>query len=401
MQAVPDHASAASAPASASSTPSASGAAGSGDLPAWATGRQSTGAEVDLIFRFILAFFATPIFVALAVAMRQFHVVVLLLVILSIIAFLGAGQNLLERYPVLWKVKILGNALKATNDLDVFYREHRPRSFLLYSIYPLYALVGLVGSRVVRRELKLHAKVVAIVAVLLLLDAAASYGSTFPPYLGPKEAGQLLLTQFLVVLFFSMLYLMPMTTTVYALGLSGKRKTTRALVIGSLLLSIPAAYGSWRGTQGVLPWIEQGRLSARLHKIDFRHDLTEISEMFLERAHAMGWIDTKHPVPQVDAKATARFQRVVHGIVVGVEPSAFEVFGFRTPKGSWSGIRVLLGKRAFLLYLYSPDGEVLHRWSDVPKDAQDRFRVGPRQSARERADAVAKTGLLSEFPVER
>ena len=103
-------------------------------------------------------------------------------------AFLGSGASLLARFPALGNVKLIGGVLKVTSELDGFYRQNRPHSFVFYAFYPFYAIAGSIASADVRREVKLHARIVMVIAALLALDAIVNYGATYPPYLSPGEA---------------------------------------------------------------------------------------------------------------------------------------------------------------------------------------------------------------------
>lgn len=368
------------------------------ELPAWANQPLGAGGKVGLVVRIILAVFFTPIFVSMAVGLRQFHVIVVLVVVLLVIAFLGSGTNLLQRYPLLDKVKLLGGTLRITGDLDAFYREHPPRSFLLYAVYPFYAVIGSIASKVVRREIWLHLRVMAVVAIVLVLEAATSYLNIYPPYLGPDVAAKLLLAQLIVVLLIATLYLMPMLSTTYALGLSGRRKTLRTVVVVSLILSALMGFGTYKNSSELLPWLEQQRLGARLRTADFRRDLDDLVEMFLDHAAQKEWLSPKAE-PRVDAEGTKRFRHLVRGIVVGVEYRSFDIISFKREDGTWSGVRSFLGNRVYLLYLRDPSGKLYRKWSNVPKDIKKLFRLGVSYPERQKAETISG-GLLHDTPSE-
>lgn len=365
-------------------------------LPGWANASEQSAWAVTL--RGVLAVVCTPIFVAVAITLRQFHVLVLLFIVLVAVAFLGSGESLLARYPVLGNIKLLGGALRVTGALDAHYREHRPRSFFLYAIYPLYALFGSFVSRTVRREVLLHARVVGVVAVVLVLDALFGYFGTYPPYLGPAVALRLLLLQLVLVLVFSSIYLMPMLTTMYTIGLSGRRTTMRVVVVLSLVLSGLSGTWAWANTQEVLPYLDQVRLAARLRSADFRKDLDDLAEMFLDYSQEHGWL-VSNVKPAVDSKATVKFRSLVRGVVSGVEHRSFDVISFTVNGKTWGGIRAFLGKRVLLLYLRAPDGKMIKRSALMPKAARAMFRIGEASPGRHRADVVS-AGLIDDIPLE-
>lgn len=366
-------------------------------LPGWATAAENTS-PLAVTLRGALAVVSTPVFVAVAITLRQFHVLVLLLIVLVVIAFLGSGESLLTRYPVLGNIKLLGGALRVTGALDQHYREHRPRSFFLYAIYPLYALIGSIVSRTVRREVLLHARVVGVVAIVLVLDALFGYFTVYPPYLGPDVAALLLLLQFGLVLGFSSIYLMPMLTTVYTIALSGRKTTMRVVVGLSLLLSVFSGGWAWANTQEVLPYLDQVRLSARLRSADFRHDLDDLAEMFLDYSQEHGWL-APNVKPAVDGKATLKFRSLVRGVVSGVEYRSFDVISFTVAGKTWGGIRAFLGKRVLLLYLRAPDGKMIKRSAQMPKAVRVLFRIGEASPGRHRADVVS-AGLIDDIPLK-
>lgn len=365
-------------------------------LPAWATVPLGAAGKVGLVLRILLAVVFTPIFVSIAVAWRQFHVIVLLVVVLLVIAFLGSGADLLARYPLLDRVKLLGGALRITGDLDAFYREHRPRSFLLYAFYPLYALIGAIASEVVRREVWLHLRVMLVVVLVLVFEAAASYFAIYPPYLGPDVAVKLLLVQLALVAFISTLYLMPMLSTTYTLALSGRKRTLRSVVVVSLVLSGLLGLGTYKNSSELLPFLEQQRLAARFRTDDFRKDLDDLVEMFLNHAAQKDWLSPKDG-PRVDAEGTKRLRNLVRGVVHGVENRSFDVISFKTGDGTWSGVRSFFGNRVFLLYLRDPEGKLYRKWSSVPKDVKKLFRLGVSYPERVKADTVSG-GLLGDLP---
>ncbi len=366
-------------------------------LPGWATAAENTS-PLAVTLRGALAVVSTPVFVAVAITLRQFHVLVLLLIVLVAIAFLGSGESLLTRYPVLGNIKLLGGALRVTGALDQHYREHRPRSFFLYAVYPLYALIGSVVSRTVRREVLLHARVVGVVAIVLVLDALFGYFTVYPPYLGPDIAALLLLLQLVLVLGFSSVYLMPMLTTVYTIALSGRKTTMRVVVGLSLLLSVFSGGWAWANTQEVLPYLDQVRLSARLRSADFRHDLDDLAEMFLDYSQEHGWL-VANVKPAVDGKATLKFRSLVRGVVSGVEYRSFDVISFTVAGKTWGGIRAFLGRRVLLLYLRAPDGKMIKRSAQMPKAVRALFRIGEANPGRHRADVVS-AGLIDDIPLK-
>jgi len=378
-------------------------------LPAWAREKPTAGRRIDLVLRFIMALLVTPFFVAMSIAMRQLHVLLLVVVMLGIVTFLGTGGHVLDRYPLLGRIKLLGGALRVSHDMDAFYREHRPRGFLYYSVYPFYAFIGMIASKVVRREIGLHFKLVGIVLIMLVLEGAAGYGNAYPPYLGVREAAALVMVQLIVLLLASTMYLMPMMTTVYSLALGGHRKSLRGLLIGSLLLSIPLGYGTWVGTSEVVPWLDQMRFGSRMRKPLFQGDLHELTEMFLDHASEHDLIDADDARPRVHHKATERYRHLVRGLVLGAEHRAFDVIAFREhepPKGKgkekdpengvWTGVRVVLGPRAFLLFLRSPSGEMFRRYRDLPEDIQKKFVAATLVQRSGPAERIAKRGLLIE-----
>ncbi|MFO0551438.1 MAG: hypothetical protein U0271_23810 [Polyangiaceae bacterium] len=349
----------------------------------------------DRILRFVLALAFTPLVVGMAIAMQQFQLLAVLLVTLAVIGAVGGGHSVIERYPTLGRVKVLGGVLRTTGDLEAFYREHPPRTFLLYIVYPAYAVVGAITSKVVRREVLLHLRLLLIVFILVLFDAAMSYGRIYPPYLGWKVALQLLAVQLSVITFAGVVYLVPMVTTVYAFGVEGRRRWLAGLILGSVLLSLPIGYVSYTKSRDSVAWLDRGRLSARLKEPRFREHLTQATDMYLSWAVQRGDFDDLGDEPRVlDSEA---FRRVVRGLVPSTEDQAFSLVGVRTREGEWIAVRMLQSARPFLLLVRAPDGHIVRRYSELPDSFKDKFTLGNARSADRRADRIARATLLDDL----
>lgn len=349
----------------------------------------------DLVVRFLLAVFCTPLFVMLAVALQQYQLLAVLVVTLVVVSALGGGHGLLEKYPLLGRIKLLGGILRLTGDLDAFYKAHPPRGFLLYAFYPFYAFFGAIVSPVVRREVVLHLRLLLVVALLVVLDLAASYGRLYPPYLSWKDALGILAIQLTLIILFSAAYLMPMITTVYAFGASGRRWLTRGLVIGSVLLAAPLAVATYFGTRDAVGWLDKGRLTDRLEKKLFRQHLREETEMYLAFASAHGQYDDVGDAPVV--VPAEPFRRMLKGLVPGTEDRAFSIIAMRGPGGVWTGLRMLQAKHPILLMVRAPKGSVATQWAQLPPDIQEKFRVGSVTKKDQGADLVFVKGLMDDF----
>ena len=355
-----------------------------------------TARTFDLVVRFVLGISLTPVFVSMTVRLQQYQLLAVVLVTLVIVSVLGGGHGLLERYPLLGRIKLLGGVLRLTGDLDAFYRAHPPRSFILYSIYPLYALIGSIASPIVRREVLLHLRLMLVVTILILLDLAASYGKLYPPYLSWKDALSLLGIQLGVVVVLSLIYLMPMVTTVYAFASSGKHWLMRGFVLGSVLLSIPLGVVTYLQTRDSMGWLERGRLSARLEKPLFKQHLREETEMYLNWASEHGAYDGIGDKPVM--VPSGAFQRMVQGLVPGTEDRALSIVALRGPGGVWTALRMLQSKRPYLLIVRAPRGSVATHWAQLPPAIQESFRHGEIAPKETGVDRVFREVLIDDLP---
>ncbi len=350
---------------------------------------------LDLSLRFMLALVFTPIFVGVAVSLQQYQLLGVLVVTLVVVAALGGGHGLLERFPALDRVKILGGVLRLTGDLDKHYRQHPPRSFLYYIVYPVYAVVGAAVSKDIRREVVLHLRLMLVVTVLVVLDLVTTYGKLYPPYLSWTDALKLLVVELALIVIVSSAYLMPMVTTVYAFGASGRKWPLRVLVFGSVVLSIPFAYGGWAQSRDKVPWLAQGRLTARLGSPLFRQHLLDATDMYLGFARGRGAFEDVGDAPVVVEIDSIR--RLMRGLVPEGEDKGFTVVAMQGPGGVWTGLRMLQSKRAFLLIVRAPKGSIATHWAQLPPEIQKKFSIGQANVHDKDASRIALTALIDDF----
>ena len=316
---------------------------------------------LDWVLRYA-GFLLAPGFFALSISLGEADVAVFLVVFLVIVAFIGSAEAFLERFPALGRMRWVGGALRLSHAFHEHYRQHRPRPVWVYWVYPVYAIVGSLTSQSVRKEIRLHLQVLGAIVALLLVDAFSDYIRVHRDYLSPLDSATILLSQFVVMLFLVLGYMMPMTTTAYMLDLSGRRTTVRAMVLLSLVLSIPVVTAVYIHASQTVSLHSRAVLRARMRKPEFRRDLREFSSMFLDH-----WATKDVQLPKVgevpieDPQLTKDFRRLLSGMMPSDEPNAFRVMAFLPPKTHgrpWLALSMSVdAKTAVFLLIVDPDGK--------------------------------------------
>ncbi len=343
----------------------------------WA-GSDSALHTVDLVLRCAL-FLAAPLFFAMCWLLGQTELLVVTAGLLLVVSTVGSAERLLERVPALEKFRFLGPALRLTHEVHEHYRARRPAPLVFYLAYPLYAVIGAIVSPSVRAEIKLHARFLLLLGLLLVVEGAGQYWAKFRPHLTVVDSVPILLERLGLMLALVVGYVMPTTTTVYTLDLSGRRRLLRGIVGVALVLSVPAVWSVHKVFERRTSFAAAKVLDLRMTKPTFRQDLRDLGSMFLSfhsRANRHAHVTE---APSVHADLTKRFRKVIRADLPEEETLSFSVLTFKEPGTAnvWFAIRYTTHRHPYLLMVAGPTGAVIRKWADLPAWIPAKFQVSP------------------------
>lgn len=371
------------------------------EIAAWAKDQGMWG---YLMFPTRLFFFTVvpPVFVVFTVMLRQYELGLIMLVILVATGLIGSFKKSIAHSELLERLPLMGEVLATVRRLHDYYRENKPGSFLFYLFYPLVGPFYLLFSQKARQEIKLYVKIIAGIALLLLIETAFSYMSTYPPHLGPGDAVTTVIISLFFMCFVAVAFLLPMATTAFSLHLSGRQTQLRVLTVWALLLSVPSGVGIYMQTQDSTSLWSWLLLGERFEKASFREELTESSHMFLLyhiQQAARGEVTEQ---PTVNNELTDKYRRHIGGIAVQDEVNSFSVLVFRHEESRWYGVRLYNNGKPRLLYLMNSQGGLYRSWQNVPPSVTQLFALRQQQNVGQelaplKDHEIEKIGLLDEF----
>ena len=343
--------------------------------------------DLSRSFALRLVFFlvVVPVAFSLAVWMREWFIVVTVLVGLGIANAFDRATRLLDRFPTMLGAGLFGKGIALTLTMRDFYREQRPFWFLYYMVYPLAAPVMAIFNRRARRELKLWGKAFLVLLSCDVLGAVLTYSATYPPYLGITDALRMLWVRLVFGLILAIACLMPVMTTAFTLSLAGRGRSLRALSIASLLLSLLASGAMWYATKNTVSITSQLLLTARMKKPDFRKDVALTGEIVLTYLQVGTPAAAKDqfpvgvsPVPL----ATEKFRDMINRAAPNDEPKAFKVVAIRPQAGAslLYGVLYSNGNAHYLLHLEDDRGRIARSWKVLSPELQAQIRAAFAQA---------------------
>ena len=213
-------------------------------------------AGVDFLVRFF--FFAAAPFALVFIA-ELFPVtgaIVQLAVALVVFFTAEAVRKLTERW------RVAGLVLDDKLAFETYYREHPPRPFLYYVLYPLLFPYWLVVPEA-RREFWLYKGYTLGSFGLLLVSLVVQYFFAFPPELGLREFVPLALGSFAVETIVVLMFLMPIVTTVVHFHQTKKPRALAAVLAAGMLSVTVAAYLVERRRDPIVSYATRQRVRLR------------------------------------------------------------------------------------------------------------------------------------------
>lgn len=212
-------------------------------------------------FALRLAFFAiAPLLIVLVSAL--FPVTGALVTIglaLVVFVFGEAVRGLSKRWP------ILARLLKGQLAFEAYYREHAPKPFLYYVLYPFLFPYWLVVPEA-RREFWLFKGYTLFSVALLVGGAAWQFHSSWQPELGAKEFFQVFAAQLVVETLLVLMLVMPIVTTVVKFHAQGARARLGILLGVALVSSTLAVVVLERRRDPIVSFATRERVRMRTSK---------------------------------------------------------------------------------------------------------------------------------------
>jgi hypothetical protein len=375
---------------------------------AWLGEPRSWLDHVGFLFR-LLFFAVTPIFVVVTCGLinENFLMVVILLTTVSC-SFLGNPLGLLQKVDLLDKIPLVGNKIKPvmTNGLEHlkeihgFYRENRPRNIVFYLFYPVTCLSSLPFSALARRELRLYGGIIATLAIILITESAASYSTTYPPYLGVAEAIGWGVARLLFSLAVLLCFFVPVATTTFSYHLTGKKWRLRSLVCVGLLAGLPGGLIYYYQSEAKICFLSSELLAQRFQSSTFREDLRETTEIFLLSQIKKAPAAADHG-PHESPHLTKRFRSLIGQVAVRDEANGFTVFTLSGEGQYWIGVKVRffdsLLHPPFLLGVVSANGEFCGSWQDLPDTVKRQFRIGGLSAYSPKLDELGMASMIDDL----
>jgi hypothetical protein len=191
----------------------------------------------DFVLRLAYFVLAPIAIVGLARVVPIIGIIVNVAVALLVFAFAEGVRSLVVRYPIL--ARFLAGALR----FEQHYRTTPPKPFLYYVFYPLLFPYWL-SNATARREFALFRNLGAFGLIILLGGGAYDYLAHWKPEL---RFGQFLISWLLVFLFqtvATMMFVMPLATSVVTLELAGQRKRL-SFLLATAMVVVALCAASW------------------------------------------------------------------------------------------------------------------------------------------------------------
>lgn len=197
----------------------------------------SPGLASDFVLR-LAYFIAAPVLIA---ALARMYPIIGILVNVGIALFVFTFAELVRtwiaRYP--WLARVFGRALL----FEAYYRENAPRPFLYYVFYPL-LLPHLLWNVRSRREFALFRGFGAFGLFVLIASAGWDYWAHWQPELPFDEFAKTWVQVVLVQTVVTIMFVMPLATSVVALQREGAHRRLLALLAVAVLV-VGVTIGYW------------------------------------------------------------------------------------------------------------------------------------------------------------
>ncbi|MEM1008042.1 MAG: TM2 domain-containing protein, partial [Myxococcota bacterium] len=206
--------------------------------------QESTFSKVLLSYRLFL-FVLWPALIMMLGTSFQIMPLVFLTMLLLLFSFLvGSVDAALLRaesvheHPLIQKIPFLSNLLSTIRTFQEFYVEHKPRSVMYYTFFPIVGFPMLLFSKKRRREFRMYWGIFVLIYGSILIEIFRNYGRYYPPYLGVGDAIQYALFAMVILLLMCTSFTMPTVTTCFHLSLTKQRRTLRVTSGIALALSV-------------------------------------------------------------------------------------------------------------------------------------------------------------------
>lgn len=319
------------------------------------------GFVVRLLYFLVVPF--TVVFVHVAIPMMG--VLINFVLLIAGFMFIEALRRSADRH------RIVGKLARRQLRLEEFYREHPPRMFAYYMVYPLLFPYWLF-NRVARQEFGLYRGYTALGVVLLVVFGALDYSLNWAPEIGFGDFMAGWFASFIIQLVVLIGFLMPLCVTIVGYQLAGRRRSVSAMLGAAGVSLLFAILGLVSMPDPIVPAPTVARVRLR-------------SEAAPERAHAAHvaaltsvWQDLRDRRAEFDdagwlgGVSLARAQAELTGFYHRDEAAAFHVRVWPTDQPT----RVLLqcrqaNDRPPVWLVMAADGTQIHDPAEVPADILD------------------------------
>ncbi len=283
----------------------------------------------------------TPIFAGLTIAMGFESGPVYLGVTLVLISLFGSPHRLVERYPKIQKIPIVSEVLQRLVELEDYYFDHKPRALIYYLFFPLVAPIAAIVSATAREEAKMYARAHVLVGGVIAVNILSKYSfALWNETLSGLDVALLLIFTFIFAMLGMTAYIVPTTSTAFALNLSGRRTQTLLLAAIGGGLAVPMSLAVHSCSEHSLSLPDHLLLDARLKHKKFQCQFEDLSRMYLshelgERARDKGELAEPEgePTVVVDIKMTNEYRSILGGFISAGEAKAFTVAKVTWPDG--------------------------------------------------------------------
>lgn len=209
-------------------------------------------------FTLRLVFFAlAPFAIVKAASLFPVTAAIVQIVLGLLVFFAGeAVRGLSERFTIAKKL------LRKQLEFEAYYREHPPKPFLYYVLYPALFPYWL-WNRHARRELMLFRGFTILSSVVLVVSLGVQYVRRFPPELGARQFFPLALGTLAVETLVILAFLMPMATTVVHFHLERAPKRLGVLLLVALVSMGVSAYRVTKKRDPLVSYATKERAHAR------------------------------------------------------------------------------------------------------------------------------------------
>lgn len=183
----------------------------------------------DFVLRLAYFVLAPVAIVSLARVVPIIGIIVNVAVALVVFAFAEGVRSLVVRYPIL--ARFLAGALR----FEQYYRTSPPKPFLYYALYPLLFPYWLSNASA-RREFVLFRNLGAFGLIILLGGGAYDYLAHWKPELRFSQFFFTWAMVFVIQTIATMMFVMPLATSVVTLELAGQRKRLSLLLAAATVV---------------------------------------------------------------------------------------------------------------------------------------------------------------------